>query len=54
MYARRVTERRLTRRSRNFNVQMKEPITPTEYGAFQKAYDFFNAELFLTPCRKFS
>ena len=25
---------------------MKEAITPTEYRAFQKAYDFFNAELF--------
>ena len=25
---------------------MKKPITPAEYGAFQKAYDFFNAELF--------
>jgi predicted SprT family Zn-dependent metalloprotease len=25
---------------------MKEPITPTEYRAFQKAYDFFNIELF--------
>jgi hypothetical protein len=25
---------------------MPEPITPTEYRAFQKAYDFFNAELF--------
>jgi predicted SprT family Zn-dependent metalloprotease len=25
---------------------MKEPITPAEYRAFQKAYDFFNAELF--------
>ena len=24
----------------------QEPITPTEYRAFQKAYDFFNAELF--------
>jgi hypothetical protein len=25
---------------------MPEPITPTEYKGFQKAYDFFNAELF--------
>jgi predicted SprT family Zn-dependent metalloprotease len=25
---------------------MKEPITPTEYRGFQKAYDFFNATLF--------
>lgn len=25
---------------------MKEPITPTEYRGFQRAYDFFNAELF--------
>lgn len=25
---------------------MNEPITPTEYRAFQKAYDFFNAQLF--------
>jgi hypothetical protein len=25
---------------------MKEAITPAEYRAFQKAYDFFNAELF--------
>jgi hypothetical protein len=25
---------------------MSEPITPTEYRGFQKAYDFFNAELF--------
>src|ERR1039457_3257743 len=25
---------------------MEKPITPAEYGAFQKAYDFFNAELF--------
>jgi hypothetical protein len=25
---------------------MPEPIIPTEYRAFQKAYDFFNAELF--------
>jgi predicted SprT family Zn-dependent metalloprotease len=25
---------------------MREPITPTEYRGFQKAYDFFNAELF--------
>jgi predicted SprT family Zn-dependent metalloprotease len=24
----------------------KEAITPAEYGAFQEAYDFFNAELF--------
>jgi hypothetical protein len=25
---------------------MPEPITPAEYLGFQKAYDFFNAELF--------
>lgn len=25
---------------------MQEPITPTEYKAFQQAYDFFNRELF--------
>jgi hypothetical protein len=25
---------------------MPEPITPAEYRGFQKAYDFFNAELF--------
>jgi hypothetical protein len=25
---------------------MSEPITPTEYRGFQKAYDFFNGELF--------
>jgi hypothetical protein len=25
---------------------MPEPITPTEYRGFQKAYDFFNVELF--------
>jgi hypothetical protein len=25
---------------------MQEPITPTEYRAFQRAYDFFNRELF--------
>jgi len=27
-------------------VETQEPITPTEYRAFQKAYDFFNIELF--------
>ena len=30
----------------SYDRNMKEPITPTEYRAFQKAYDFFNAELF--------
>jgi hypothetical protein len=30
----------------SFDRNMREPITPTEYRAFQKAYDFFNAELF--------
>lgn len=30
----------------SYDRNMKEPITPTEYRAFQRAYDFFNAELF--------
>src|SRR5258708_30420427 len=33
-------------RSMKKKVSRKEPITPAEYRAFQKAYDFFNAELF--------
>src|ERR1017187_6691360 len=30
----------------SYDINMKEPIIPTEYRAFQKAYDFFNTELF--------
>jgi len=30
----------------SYDRNMKEPITPAEYRAFQTAYDFFNAELF--------
>jgi predicted SprT family Zn-dependent metalloprotease len=30
----------------SYDINMKEPITPAEYRAFQKAYDFFNVELF--------
>jgi predicted SprT family Zn-dependent metalloprotease len=31
---------------RTIETYMREAITPTEYKGFQKAYDFFNAELF--------
>jgi len=36
----------------SYDQKTAEPITPTEYRAFQEAYDFFNAELFGSslPC----
>ena len=39
----RVPQKRILSYDRNMKA---EPITPAEYRAFQKAYDFFNAELF--------
>jgi hypothetical protein len=36
----------LSNRFLSYDRNMKTPITPAEYLGFQKAYDFFNAELF--------